>query len=179
MSCGYESTSRLEDTPMSRNAHRVPLDAISEQRLQRVLDYWQSKFEPGRLPGRRDIDPSEFRWALGLVCLLDVEQRPLRFRYRLDGSIIASRNGTDMTGRAIDAIEHKPSAGMLHGQFAAIVAERTPAAHRITTEYGIAHTTYERLSLPLSDNGHDVAMIMTVAANMTIEQAAHMHCFFR
>jgi hypothetical protein len=179
MSGGYESASRLEATPTGRTARRVPLDGRTDQRLRRVLDYWYSKSEPACLPGRRDIDPSEFRWALGLVCLLDVEQRPLRFRYRLDGSVIASRNGVDMTGRSIDALEHKPSAGMLHGQFATVVAERAPALHRITTEYGVSYATYERLSLPLSDDRQDVAMIMTVAANPQIEQAQHLNCFFR
>ena len=179
MSRGYESASRLEATPTGRTAQRVPLDGLMDQRLRRVLDYWYSKSGPGCLPGRRDIDPSEFRWALGLVCLLDVEQRPLRFRYRLDGSVIASRNGVDMTGRSIDALEHKPSAGMLHGQFATVVAERLPALHRITTEYSVSYATYERLSLPLSDDRQDVAMIMTVAANPQIEQAQHLNCFFR
>lgn len=93
--------------------------------------------------------------------------------------MIASRNGVDMTGRSIDALEHKPSAGMLHGQFATVVAERTPALHRITTEYGVSYATYERLSLPLSDDHQDVATIMTVAANLQIEQAQHLNCFFR
>lgn len=164
---------------MGRSAQRVPLDGLSDQRLRRVLAYWQSKLTPGCLPGRRHIDPSDFRWALGLVCLLDVEQRPLRFRYRLDGSLIASRNGTDMTGRPIDEIGHKASAGMLHGQFATVVAEKVPAVHRITTEYGISTATYERLSLPLCDDRQDVAMIMTVAANTEIEQTQHVRCFFR
>lgn len=179
MSRGFESTNRLEDTPMGRSAQRMPLEGLSDQRLCRVLAYWQSKLTPGRLPGRRDIDPSDFRWALGLVCLLDVEPRPLRFRYRLDGSLIASRNGVDMTGRPIDEIGHKPSAGMLHGQFATVVAEKVPAVHRITTEYGVSTATYERLSLPLSDDRQEVAMIMTVAANTEIEQAQHVRCFFR
>jgi hypothetical protein len=179
MSWGYECSSVSEELPAGRIARRIPLDNLRDQRLFRVLDYWRSKSAQGRLPLRRDIDPSEFRWALGLVCLLDVEQRPLRFRYRLDGSVIATRNGHDMTGRAIDAIEHKPSAGMLHGQFAAVVAEKAPAAHRICTEHGIFGTTYERVALPLSHDGHDVAMIMTVAANMEIEQSQHVRCFFR
>jgi hypothetical protein len=179
MSRGYECNSRTEELPAGRSAQRIPLENLRDQRLFRVLDYWRSKSADGRLPLRRDIDPAEFRWALGLVCLLDVEQRPLRFRYRLDGSVIANRNGNDMTGRAIDAIEHKPSAGMLHGQFATIVAERAPAAHRICTDFGIFGTTYERLALPLSHDGHDVAMIMTVAANMEIEQSQHARCFFR
>ena len=179
MSRGYKCSSQTDELPAGRNAQRIPLENLRDQRLFRFLDYWRSKSAQGRLPLRRDIDPSEFRWALGLVCLLDVEQRPLRFRYRLDGSVIATRNGHDMTGHAIDAIEHKPSAGMLHGQFATVVAEKAPAAHRIATEYGFAGTTYERLALPLSRDGHDVAMIMTVAANMEIEQSQHVRCFFR
>jgi hypothetical protein len=176
---GYESASRLEATTTGRTAQRIPLDGLKDPRIRRVLDYWYSKSGSARLPGRRDIDPSEFRWALGLVCLLDVEQRPLRFRYRLDGSVIAARNGVDMTGRSIDAIEHKPSAGMMHGQLAAVVAERAPALHRIATEHGVSLTTYERISLPLADDQQNVGMIMTVTANPEIEQALHLHCFFR
>jgi hypothetical protein len=164
---------------MGSGAERLSLEEIEDQRLRRMLAYWQSKVAPGRLPDRRDIDPSDFRWALGLVCLLDVEHRPLRFRYRLDGSLIVSRNGLDMTGRPLDEIGSPPQAGMLQGHFGTVVVEKAPVAHRIVTDCAGAPVAYERLSLPLAKDGDEVAMIMTVAANSEIEQTQHIRCFFR
>ena len=86
-------------------ATRLSLTEIPSDTLRRMHDYWQGKCRGEQLPGRQDIDPLDFPWALGLVCLLDVERYPLVFRYRLDGTTIAERYGADLTGRTTDAIK--------------------------------------------------------------------------
>ena len=74
-------------------ATRLSLAEIPSDTLRRMHEYWQGRCRGEQLPGRQDIDPLDFPWALGLVCLLDVERYPLAFRYRLDGTTIAERYG--------------------------------------------------------------------------------------
>ena len=125
---------------------------------------------PGeQLPGRKDIDPLDFPWALGLVCLLDVERYPLTFRYRLDGTTIAERYGADLTGQTIDAVKPDFQAALLRRHFAEIVDMGRPTAYRITLRYGGQARTYVRLALPLSRDGKGVDMILTVSDRLAPE----------
>jgi hypothetical protein len=144
-------------------ATRLSLADISHETLQRMYDYWQSKCREGRLPGRKDIDPLDFPWALGLVCLLDVQRHPLAFRYRLDGTIIAERHGADFTGRTTDEVKPDFYAALLRKHFSEVAETRRPTLYRITLRHAGQAKTYLRLALPLARDGHNVDMIMTVS----------------
>jgi len=144
-------------------ATRLSLADISHETLQRMHAYWQSKCEGGRLPRRRDIDPLDFPWALGLVCLLDVQRNPLTFRYRLDGTTIAERHGTDFTGRTTDEVRPDFYGAMLRKHFSEVAETRRATLHRISIRYAGQAKTYLRLALPLATDGITVDMIMTVS----------------
>ena len=75
---------------------------IQSDRLRRLYDYWQSKRGSRKFPARADLDPTEFRYILGNIAMADVERGPLRFRFRLVGTEIVQRDGTDLTGRYTD-----------------------------------------------------------------------------
>src|SRR5215475_6364465 len=140
---------------------RLPLGDIEHETLRRMHAYWLSKRQQGTLPCRRDIDPLDFPWALGLVCLLDVERNPVRFRYRLDGTIIADRHGEDFTGRTTDDVRPGFYADMLHRHFSEILETRQPSLYRIVIRHDGQTKTYLRLALPLSDDGAGVTKILT------------------
>jgi len=125
---------------------------------------------PGRTTaGRKDIDPLDFPWALGLVCLLDVERYPLTFRYRLDGTTIVERYGADLTGCTIDAVKPEFHAALLRKHFAEVAESGRPALYRISLRYGGQARTYLRLALPLARDGKTVDMIMTISDRLTPE----------
>jgi hypothetical protein len=144
-------------------ATRLSLADISHETLQRMHAYWQGKGREGKLPGRQDIDPLDFPWALGLVCLLDVQRNPLAFRYRLDGTTIAERHGADFTGRTTDEVRPDFYAAMLRKHFSEVAETRRATLHRISIRHGGQAKTYLRLALPLASDGVTVDMIMTVS----------------
>jgi hypothetical protein len=150
-------------------ATRLPLSEVAPDTLRRMLDYWRSKCREGRLPGRRDIDPLEFPWALGLVCLLDVEREPLRFRYRLDGTTIAERHGEDFTGRTTDEVRPDFYAAMLRRHMSEVVDGKLPTCYRISIRYGANARTYVRLALPLARDGVNVDMVLTISDRLPSE----------
>jgi len=150
-------------------ATRLPLTEIPSETLRRMHDYWLSKCQGERLPGRGDIDPLDFPWALGLVCLLDVERYPLTFRYRLDGTTIAERYGADLTGRTIDDVKPDFHAALLRRHFAEVADSGRATAYRISLRYGGQARTYMRLALPLSRDGNAVDMILTISDRLTPE----------
>jgi hypothetical protein len=60
----------------------------------------------GGLPGRQHVDPLEIGPSLlPLLFLLEVEDPPLRFRYRLTGTHMVKGIGSDPTGQLIPAID--------------------------------------------------------------------------
>jgi hypothetical protein len=151
-------------------ATRLPLTEIPSETLRRMYAYWLSKCRGEQLPGRADIDPLDFPWALGLVCLLDVERYPLMFRYRLDGTTIAERYGADLTGRTTDDVRPEFQAALLRRHFAEVAETGRPTAHRISLRYGGQARTYMRLALPLSRDGKSVDMILTISDRLTPEE---------
>lgn len=144
-------------------ATRLPLSEIPSETIRRMHEYWVSKCREGRLPARQDIDPLEFSWALGLVCLLEVEHAPLAFRYRLDGTTIAERHGEDLTGRSTDSVKPDFYAAMLRRHFSEVVDGKRPTCYRISFRHGSNAKTYIRLASPLSRDGTNVDMILTVS----------------
>jgi len=146
---------------------RLPLTDIEHETLRKMHAYWLARGRGGLLPGRRDIDPLDFPWALGLVCLLDVEREPLRFRYRVDGTIIADRHGEDFTGRTTDEVQPDFYADMLHRHFSEVLQTRQPTLYRIVIRQDGQTKTYLRLALPLADDGVTVDKILTVSDRVT------------
>jgi hypothetical protein len=133
--------------------------------LQRLYRYWRGKWQDGdRLPGRSDIDPLDFSYALGDVTLVDVLQEPLRFRFRLDGTRHVEHFGFDMTGQMLDDF---PEPGMQQSIFESyrdIVENRTPRRrYRDLTADGRPFR-YEALLLPLASDGEHVDMIIVAIA---------------
>jgi hypothetical protein len=98
--------------------------------------------------------------------LVDVERRndcdtPYRFRYRLVGTGIVERNGSDPTGRYLDDFENRPFHETILADYARCAAERRPvAASRRFMDATGRHWLYQRLVLPLSEDGDKVNMLL-------------------
>lgn len=81
--------------------------------LRQLYAYWDERRRGRPMPARRDLDPVEFRFALGHVLLIDVLYHPLRFRFRLHGSELAFRAGYDMTGRMVEELPRPENRAVL------------------------------------------------------------------
>jgi hypothetical protein len=146
------------------------LPPIADPRLRRFLEYWQAKSPPGRLPGRRDIDPVEIPELLPWIMLVDPVPVPggHRYRIRLVGTGIVARTGRDSTGKWYDDLFTPRDVARFSAIYDEIIASRRP--HHFHADYDIQriegreHIRYERLMCPLAADGVTVDMLAGVVA---------------
>lgn len=133
--------------------------------LGSVLSYWSDKRGGRRMPSRADIDPIDIPSLLPHIGLVDVEDRPRRYRYRLVGSFIAAMWGESFQGRYLDTARHKPYRTFLHDLYCAAVDSRGPMLSEAIFDYGgHAPVTIRRMILPLAP-ADDAPVNMLLFAN--------------
>ena len=70
---------------------------------EELFAYWSSLRDGGRLPGRRNIDPRDFKRHLPTVSLTDVRHTPQRdYRLRLAGTGLYGVYGREITGLKLE-----------------------------------------------------------------------------
>jgi hypothetical protein len=133
--------------------------------LARFLGYWEAKRGTRFAPPRSAIDPTDFVDALPRVKLVDVLHAPggkLDFRFRLAGTAIGNILGTELTRlRPLD-LQPPQFGAMVHGHYEQCVRERRPLLHKVEIDSIRRVHNYARLLLPLSGDGAQVDMLMTV-----------------
>ncbi|HVO15913.1 MAG TPA: PAS domain-containing protein [Alphaproteobacteria bacterium] len=142
-----------------------PSPEFSDPRLRRFHDYWRSKRQGDRLPGRQDIDPLEIPDLLPHISILDVvgTGAAMRFRFRLVGTANVRIAGREYTGAFIDDVFDPEDAARMGAAYREIVERRKPhywdnrAAVR-----GNPPVRYSRLMVPLATDGQTVDMLMGV-----------------
>lgn len=75
---------------------------IEDVRLAWFYRAWQAARSDDGPPSRSFVDPLALAPLLGSIVLFDVIGDPRRFRYRLMGTDIADRIGSDLTGKWLD-----------------------------------------------------------------------------
>ncbi len=131
--------------------------------LQRLYDYWLSKREDGKIPGRSDVDPLDIPDILPHICLLDVERTDdsLRFRFRLFGTQHQEFNQRDFTGQLIDEVFPPEAAAKVNAAYRQVVESGEPHYWRENLAFeGREHIAYERLICPLASDGETVNMLI-------------------
>lgn len=129
--------------------------------LLAIHRYWLEKRGDRLFPSRADIDPLDLAPQLGNVVLIDVEQSPLRLRYRLIGTRITHVMNRDSTGKYYDALYPEPLLKAIYDSFRWMIEHRRPLR-----TYGEAFYpdknfyAYEALNLPLAANGSDIDMVL-------------------
>jgi hypothetical protein len=138
-----------------------PVLNFEDDRLRKLLAYWESKRRGRRMPSRADIDPLDLREHMGNLVLIDVEHDPLRLRYRLIGTNITRAMNRDSTGKYYDEIYPEELLDSIYDSFRWILKHRRPAR-----TYGQAFYPdknfyrYEIVNLPLSDDDDVVNMVI-------------------
>jgi hypothetical protein len=135
-------------------------DTIEDDRLRRLLDYWERKRAGRTMPGRPDIDPVEIAFVLGYILLIDVHDDPLRFRFRLVGMHTPRRQNIDLTGVWLDQLPLPEVRASMQASYAEVVAARAPS-RAVRDEVRDGHRIrWEVLRLPLAADGEHVDMLM-------------------
>jgi hypothetical protein len=150
-----------------RRERRLALDAISSTKLVSLLALWRAKAGDRPMPLRSDMNPADFKPLLGRVHMLAVEG-PGQFRYRLYGSRMANPNRLDMTGRTTREYPDQGFAILVTRHLSVTAEEGVPAVHLVDGEVDGEAYRYERIALPLSVGGAEVAMLMVASERLAI-----------
>jgi len=135
-------------------------EAIDHPQLARLYNYWDDKRGNRAMPTRSDIDPMELRPLLPNLALIDVEENPHRYRYRLVGTELVTILGQELTGKYLDEMP------MLFRRFAGnayaeVLARKAPTYAVFDANIPMFRTVrYKRLLLPLSPDGEWVNMVV-------------------
>ena len=114
------------------------------------------------MPFSDDVNPSTIPDLSGRLILIDVFDRPLRFRLDMVGQDIRERLGRDVIGKFLDEIDAPAPLQYLNSQASAAVESRAPTYYRHDSrqELGSRGTDgYSRLLLPMWGDGR-IAMLL-------------------
>jgi hypothetical protein len=134
--------------------------------IQQFYDYWLSITPSPALPGRQHVVPEQMAAWLPRLWLLDVYRDPLRYRFRLCGSVMVNSVGAEVTGRWLDEV-HPASANdpSSRDRFRFVAVAGRPAWRRGTPRWARPpeFRTVESLLVPLAADGCVVDKIMAVS----------------
>ena len=140
-----------------------PAERLEHPVLRQLFAYWEAKRGGRMAPARHEIDPVDFRYALGWVNLLEVHPGAKDFEFRVFGSLLARvlQQDTDLTSTAgtDDAEFH----AVAMQDMTRVITERKPLRIFRDLQTGIRRYRFEVLLLPLSDDGETVNMLLTCA----------------
>lgn len=129
-----------------------------------VLAYWTEKAGKRPMPARRDLDPVlDLRDLSKYLFLVDVDEDGRGFRFRIVGTGLVDCLGTDVTGKRLDELAgDERYFSQMEEQFAAAVRTRLPVRGEfcLPSQFTNHEIPFERLLLPLSDDGSVVNMLL-------------------
>lgn len=142
-----------------------PTEAIHclSPKNQSVLEYWYEKAGEREMPSRVDLDPVIDLPKLTMhMFLVDVERGATRFRFRLVGTGVVDHVGREMTGHYLDELfDHEKQYIEVKEDYLEVVRHRAPqlAVVRFFSDLRGMVSNYERLLLPLSDDGERINLL--------------------
>ncbi len=134
---------------------------FASKELPRLIALWESKCRGDRLPARADFEADELMRMGGFIALIDVQQEPERFRFRLIGTGITEMLGRDSTGLYLDELYDADKYDIAVEGYRYCIAHRRPARARgrmVHANMDLVH--FESVDLPLAGDGRTVDMIM-------------------
>ena len=142
---------------------------------EELFAYWASRREGGRLPGRSNIHPDDFKRHLPTVSLIDVHRDAATgersYRQRLAGTGLYSVYGREITGRTLEEVFAPPASTYWRTELDKIVDSRRPGVgvHSLAWR-GASHLSILWLRLPLASDGRQVDMILGLDAVVGMSQ---------
>jgi hypothetical protein len=143
-------------------AAQLGASATAARAHEELFAYWASLREAGRIPGRADIRPEDFKRLLPTVSLIDVVDGLRRdYRLRLAGTGLYSVYGREITGRTLGDVYGAKAAEYWRAELDQVVEQRRPGVgcHSLSWR-GSSHVSLLWLRLPLASDGVNVDMIL-------------------
>jgi hypothetical protein len=132
-------------------------EKIDEEDLRRLYFYWLSKKTNRFPPPRAAIDPSEIRYLLPSLFIIEVDHDEERFRYRLAGSEVEALVQARLHGLWLDEALRSPLREFFDEAFCAAAFGRKVQYRKNTLHLADRpYIRYSRILLPLSDTGERI-----------------------
>lgn len=140
----------------------LPADFRDDPQLAALLDYWERKRGARAMPRRTDIDPLDMPTRLlPFLELIELGEGG-RLRYRLIGTAIVDAMGRDATGRYLDQVLTGGHQRFLERLHRTVLRAGRPVYGLYWLSRGdSSDLPARRIAAPLSENGIDVAMILS------------------
>lgn len=133
---------------------------------EELFAYWASRRDSGRLPGRRQIHPADFKRHLPTVSLIDVIPNAHgaarnQYRLRLAGTGLYEVYRGEITGKSLEDVYDADAAAYWRTELDKVVEGRRPGvgSHSLAWR-GAPHLSILWLRLPLAGDGRRVDMIL-------------------
>ena len=134
--------------------------SIEGERPLRLYAYWNERRGDREFPSRADIDPLQFKYALGSVSLVECLGDPPRFRYRVVSSSLTLTLGYEMTGRCTEEIPEPDVRAYVEALYQRAIDARKPLYEAGTAMLDGRRWHYRSLVLPLSSDGVVIDMLL-------------------
>lgn len=140
--------------------------ALAVRAHEEILSYWRSRRQRGRLPGRAQIDPCDFKRHLPTVSLINVcrdsgREGGVDYSLRLAGTGLYSVYGGEITGKRLGDVYAPEAASYWRSELDRIVESRCPGVGVHSLDWrGAPHLSILWLRLPLARDGDEVDMIL-------------------
>jgi len=128
-----------------------------EPDLVRVRAFWESlKRGDADMPFWDDVNLSSLPDLSGRLMLVDVFDKPVRFRLEMLGEQLQEQHGGDVIGKFLDEIDARRPLQYLNSQSSATVESRAPTYYRHGSAKRSGSSSadiYSRLLLPMWGDG--------------------------
>ncbi|HEY5337121.1 MAG TPA: PAS domain-containing protein [Rhizomicrobium sp.] len=152
-------TERLE-----RVGTEINPSELENETLAFLHRYWKDKRGTRTMPSRADIKASELKEHLGWIIFMEVLPDYSDFRYKLIGTLVNQYYLSDSTGKTVTeafAQQSDGSAKAVAAMFRKCARDRVVVyAFGEAGWIGKGFEKFECISLPLSDDGETVNMIL-------------------
>jgi hypothetical protein len=139
---------------MTNLPHPFSLPAKLSPEFTQIRDYWDGlKRGENKVPFADDVKLSALVGQQGRLLLVDVFDKPQRFRFNIVGGDIRSWYGGDLVGKFVDEIEVKEPLVYFLAQASVTVEAAAPTCHQ---------GGFARLLLPLWGGGYVSALLGSI-----------------
>ena len=164
----HHETAAVIAAAHSRSGIIQEISAPTHKSLKDAYAYWLSKRGSRIGPPRSAIRLEDLARLLPNIALADVVGDPPRFRFLVFGRNLTVAYGENITGAFLDEIDlgSTPLTSGAVNFWTRIVRERRPQVARIRyiKQQDGRYLDYERIGLPLSEDGKAVTMILLAYA---------------
>ena len=153
-----------DPAPADRSIRRADLAAgLIHPVLRQLHAYWEEKRTRRIGPTRAEIDPVDFRYAIGWTALVDVVNGGESFNVRVWGGNMSAISPNDYTGRSSADFVDREIGPDIIANFRWVVANRKPLSMLRDRTTATRHYRYESMALPLSEDGEKVTQLLVTA----------------